>query len=103
MIKFRIDRSISRNGYNLWIINYNGDESFIADPIELKFTKCLDGWEFPAPTLQVGEQIGTEFLRAIAEGMADSGLPIAKFPDSTLKAKDENLKDLRNIIEKILK
>lgn len=103
MIKFRIERSFTELGYNFWIINYQGNKAYIMKPTNLEFVECQDGSYLPDPSIKINEDLGTQLIRAIAEGLAESGLPIAKTPESTLSAKDENLNDLRRVIEKILK
>ncbi len=102
MIRFRIEKSFCRDGWDIWLCDY-GRKNRIAKPIELEFVEIDDGMLLPTPTLKLGHEDGQLFIDAMVKGLAESGLLKNKATDEIIKAKDDNLSDLRKLVDKLVK
>lgn len=104
MFKVRVERAWNRNGYNLWIMKYDGQRTTVAEPIELKMTELKDGWQLPIPTMELSSGPfgdAENFLRSLVEGIMEAGLVpmVSKDNAKQVEALEGNLKDLRKIID----
>lgn len=103
MISVRIERDYSRrDGFNIWIIEYDGKgASYVAEPIDLSFKKS-GGAEFmlPEPTLRISGPKGPEIMRALAEGL----LQVNIIPENKLNSNKQieamkyHLEDMRKLV-----
>lgn len=72
MIDFRIQRSWSRNGTDIWLIDRQNNRSFIAEPIELKFREMKTHEMLPEPTIFIDEMQGKEIFEAARKSFASA-------------------------------
>ena len=87
----------------LWIIEYRGDQSFVAKPVELEFIPAPEHYVLPEPTLELRSQYAFELIRALLDGVAENewiyGNPQVKGARDAVKL---HLEDMRKLNDKLL-
>lgn len=109
MIKLRIDRDWgSRDGWNIWVIDHRGDNAFVANPIELKFSEMgSNAFMLPEPTFRAGGAAGLELLQELRRAIAG----FEYFQDKEdfdaskriEKAMQDHIDSLKLVVERTLK
>ena len=104
--KVRVARDFSRiDGYCLWLFKYDEQSrsSYKAKPIKIEW-EAHDSYLLADPTLQFENTEGPDVLRAIAEGIIESGIAPMLSVDSAkqVEAMEANLKDLREIVAPLI-
>lgn len=108
MLTTRIQRAFNHPGYDIWLLDYrvkNGiNTSFVAEPIELRFKEMgpEGGAFFPDPTLKIDYVFANELEKAIKQGIDMSGIFNREDFSAEVRAKNENLQDLRKITDALL-
>lgn len=109
MIKVRVERAWARDGYNLWIIEYDQFRKItrVAEPIILTMKELETGWQLPAPSLELASAplgIAEDLLRGLVEGIMEAGLVPMTSKDNAkqVEAMEANLKDLREIVKPLI-
>lgn len=75
----------------------------MVEPIELKFKKIPEGSIFPEPSLFIREEDMLPFVKALMEGLEESGLSDKIREDQgVLKATREHLDDMRKMSDRML-
>lgn len=103
---FRIERSWSRDGYNVWILSYENNQIHIAKPIEIEFQPHTDGHVFPEPTLKIDGVSGRMLLDATKRALSN----VSWFSKEELethakveKAMKDHIDSLKLVIDRVIK
>lgn len=107
MIDFRIERGLSFDGYQAWIIDYRHDgQTLIAKPLELEFVKH-DKWNMlPEPSLRITGPLGREFLLAARKSLAEFNTWDKESYEVSArieKAMQAHIDSLKLVVERIVK
>lgn len=107
MIKLRLERGWSFDGYQLWIMDYRGEESYVAKPITLEFVKVPFNYQLPEPTLLLPAMLGNELLCEARKTLAGYSMlddkedyEISKRVEKEMKA---HIDSLKLVIDRTLK
>lgn len=94
-----VRRLWNKDGFGIWFVEDRGGEVFYAKPVKLEYEKN-EQWVLPEPTLDLPRLQMKELVEQLIEQMGMEGEPLVD-PARIVKAKDENLKDLRDIVGKL--
>lgn len=106
MITFRIERSYTSNGYNVWVVDHRKDRSYIWKPIKIENEVIEDGQRLPEPTFIIPEFEAQELIPALRKALLGlSWYDKEEYDTNKLvqKALEDHIASLRNVVEKILK
>lgn len=105
-MRFRIERSFSKMGYNIWLLDYKNNQGFIAKPINLEFEQIDDGAILPEPTLFIDEFLARDLIPEVQKGLA--GLNYLKKEDYDINCRVEkqmqsHIDSLKIVLDRVLK
>lgn len=70
MIRFRVEKGISRDGFSVWLLEDRHEATYIAKPIDLVFEKIEEGFRLPNPTLFVPGPFAQELVPQLKKALA---------------------------------
>lgn len=70
MIDFRIERGWSFDGYQMWILDYRGNQGFICKPFQLEFVPIEEGRLLPKPSFEISGSLALDLLPQIKKRLA---------------------------------
>lgn len=92
-----------RDGYGLWFLVKDGERYRYAKPVKIELEESSDrvgSMIPPEPTLIIPREQIQQIYKSFVEELEMEGEPVTEFKQ-VVKAKDENLKDLRSIIDRM--
>jgi hypothetical protein len=95
-----VRRMFDRDAFGVWFGKYVGEKTLWAKPVKLELEEQPDSWVLPEPTLVIPRLEFHDFFERMAEQAGYEGVSNVR-PFDILKAKDENLKDLRSVIDRL--
>lgn len=97
-----VRRMYDREAYAVWFgeSDLTTGLTRFAKPLKMELDDHGDGWQLPEPTFQLPREQVVDFFKQLSEQLSMQGDPSIN-PHDVLKAKDENLKDLRSIIDRL--
>lgn len=85
------------------MINYRGNETFIAEPFELKWVKAPENWQLPPPTLEIWSMQAFEMIRALMDALAENEWIHKKTKkDGEIEAMKDHLENLKKMSDRLI-
>ena len=95
-----VRRLWDRDGFGIWFGRYVGEKILWAKPVKLELEEHPQFQMLPEPTLTIPRMEFKEFFEQLAKEAGHEDISAVR-PFDILKAKDENLKDLRSVIDRL--
>lgn len=101
--RFRVDQLMHKNAIALWMMNYQGNETFIAKPFELEWVKAPKDWQLPPPTLEIWSMQAFEMIRALMDALAENEWIHKKTKkDGEVEAMKDHLENLKKMSDRLI-
>lgn len=107
MIRFRAEKSFSRYGYDLWVMDDRRDGFYIAKPIKLEFEKHDEATLLPEPTWSVDEFMAKDLIPELRKTLAGFNWMNDKEDYDQLsrvqKLMQAHIDSLKSVVDKVVK
>ena len=105
MVDFRVERSWSHDGYNIWIYEQRSDGVYVCQPVELNFIKLEEAQALPPASLKLNGAFSRAALPALQSALA--GMQWFNKEDIDVasrvqKAMQAHIDSLKSVLDKTL-
>ena len=98
MISLKIEKTWSRRGFGIWLLNEREGKTFVAKPCELEMVEYGNAFLLPEPTLYFSPEDFYALKRSAVEEMIGAGLESSAVKlAGKLEATERHLKDLQRV------
>ncbi len=97
-----VRREFHRDGFAFWFCNRDTNGKIgVAKPTELEYVEHSEGFALPDPTMYLPSHVAKDFYEGLTQQLKYQGEQFME-AHTAIKTKDENLADLRKILDRTL-
>lgn len=98
--KLILKKDFASDNYSVWIGERRDSIFYVAKPVGFVLEELKEGLMYPEPTFRIPRMMIKEWYEQMTEHLTQEKEPFL-FNHDAIKAKDENLKDLRLVVDKL--